>query len=96
MPGGNVIIGGGVYRNLKKAVANKSVTEAAVDTMATRFLSAWFKLDQESVIGIFPESKKKKMKSRRDADQMCLAWVVKRELDRIFQRLVAKNNHRDL
>ncbi|PLW09680.1 hypothetical protein PCANC_13629 [Puccinia coronata f. sp. avenae] len=48
MPGGNIVIGGGVYRNLKRAVDKRTVTEAAVDTMAIRFLSAWFKVNQDT------------------------------------------------
>ncbi|KAG0145909.1 hypothetical protein CROQUDRAFT_723208 [Cronartium quercuum f. sp. fusiforme G11] len=47
MPGGFILIGGGVYNNLKTAVDENYVTEAIIDKMASRFISAWFKLGQD-------------------------------------------------
>ncbi|EGG00630.1 family 3 glycoside hydrolase [Melampsora larici-populina 98AG31] len=47
MPGGFMLIGGGVYDNLEEAVNENYVTDATIDKMATRFISAWYKLGQD-------------------------------------------------
>ncbi|KAH9817912.1 family 3 glycoside hydrolase [Melampsora americana] len=52
MPGGFVLIGGGVYNNLEEAVNKDYVTNATIDKMATRFISAWYKVRQDQG---FPE-----------------------------------------
>lgn len=49
MPGGYIIIGGGVYDDLKIAVKTRAVSQDAVDRMARRFISAWFKVEQDKV-----------------------------------------------
>lgn len=49
MPGGFIVIGGGVYDKLQAAVETQKVSQASVDKMVTRFISAWFKVNQDQV-----------------------------------------------
>ncbi|KAH9817911.1 family 3 glycoside hydrolase [Melampsora americana] len=72
MPGGYIFVGGGVYGNLKAAVEAKYVPESDVDKMATRFISAWFKVEQDKAyppisFDAHDKSRQKKINVRSEA-----------------------------